>query len=95
MSIFKKKEETKTYSFEEMEELVKIKGLVMVCNEAIKSYGDIAYLTNKLEMIVHTEERWAGFLKRNPELEGLMRIDFNQLGLTKKLVTFKIENPDL
>ena len=96
MSIFgKKKVEVKTYSFEDMVELSKIKGLVMTCNDTINSYGDASYLTHRLEMIVHVQGRWAEFLKKNPEFEETMKMDFNQLELTKALVTFKIENPNL
>ena len=90
---FGKKKEAKTYSFEQMVEISTIKGLVTSCNEAMPFYPDKSYLTRRLEKIIHTEERWNTFLKDNPEFEStMMRADFDQLELTKKMLVFRIEN---
>ena len=87
-----RKKEVKTYSFEDMEEMATIKGLVTSCNTPIRSDADTLYLTRRLEKIVKTQERWENFIKRNPEMEMIMMMDFNELELTKHLVTFKLEN---
>lgn len=95
MSIFGKKKEIKTYTFEQMVEIIKIKGLVDSCNEPWGFIPDKSILTKRLERMVHVEERWNNFVKENPELEKEMYVEFETLKMNKKMLMFRIENSGL
>ena len=92
---FNKKKETKTYSYEEMVELFRIKKQLDSCNEPNCFKQDKEYMTKKLERIIRTEERVAAFLKGNPEFEKELFMDLDILAMTKKMLILRIENDDL
>jgi len=92
MSIFRKKEETKKYSFEEMVELSRISSNLVECQK-IDPYGNPEYLNFRLELIDEAQARWNRFAAIHPEFEEvpMLKMNLEILKMQRKTLMCRLE----